>query len=43
MLAPFLHIYSCILETEKRENTFVETRSFEKEFIEQTVDKLDFK
>ena len=41
MLAPFLHIY--IFKTEKRENTFVETRSFEKEFIEKTAEKLDFK
>jgi len=25
------------------ENTFAETRRFEKEFIEKTADKLDFK
>ena len=41
MLAPFLHIY--IFKTEKRVNTFAETRRFEKEFIEKTADKLDFK
>jgi hypothetical protein len=41
MLALFLHIY--IFKTENKENTFAETRSFEKEFIEKTADKLDFK
>ena len=41
MLALFLHIY--MLKTENKENTFAETRSFEKECIEKTADKLNFK
>jgi hypothetical protein len=32
-----------MLKTENKENTFAETRSFEKEFIEKTADKLNFK
>jgi hypothetical protein len=41
MLALFLHIY--IFKTENKENTFDETGSFEKEFIEKTAEKLNFK
>ena len=35
------HIY--IFKTENKENTFDETKSFEKEFIEKTAEKLNFK